>query len=679
MQSRPIPPRRRKPEKTQPEYWHTIVAEFMPQIVWTMLPDGSVDFCSRYWTEYTGLSRQASLGFGWTAALHPEDLERARNWWHGVTRGAPEADVRYRFRRAADGSYRWHLGRAKPVLDRSGKIVKWISTAVDIHDQVEAEEALRASEVRHRNLVELSQDAIYVRSEGKFVFANSATARIYGVATPEELIGQVIERFVHPDYIPMVRERVRKLDVERMQLPPAELKIVRKDGTVRDIESIASPIEYQGLPAAHVVVRDVTDRKALERHQIQLLREQAAHAQTVAAAEHFRLLAEAVPNIVWTARPDGYLDYVNQRSLDFLKLSLTDLEGWGWEQVIHPEDLPKCRERWQHSLTSGENYETELRLWRETSAEYRWHLVRALPVRGTGGRILRWVGTSTDIHDKKEAEAILRQSYASLEEAVRVRTADLMQANQALRLEISEREQAERALRSSQEKLRKLSAHLQSARESERAAVAREIHDELGATLTAVKMDLHWYAKTLAGGGYLSSDKLIETAALVVSAIHTVKRIATELRPSILDHLGLWPALEWQIQEFQKHYGIRCSLEIESPPVALDSEMQTAIFRIAQEALTNVARHARATQVSVRARHAGGRVKMEIEDNGIGLPAAKVVDPASCGIQGMRERAQTFGGEVRFLPGEGTGTRVLITFPVKFGTGKTTSAAREAV
>ena len=664
---------------TEARFWHGFVSDFLPQMVWTAGPDGSVDFCNRYWTEYSGLLREDNHGSGWMKAVHPDDLEHTRRWWDDAVSGGPCHDVRYRLLRAADGDYRWHLGRAAAVRDRTGAILKWIVTAIDIHEQVLGEERLQASEARYRNLVELSRDAIYIRTEGRFVSANAATGHLFGVANVDELIGESVAPFIHPDYLDVVQERMRKLDREHCELPPLELKLVRRDGSVIEVESIASPCEYQGLPSSHVVIRDITERKALERRQAKLLQELTAYAHTAAAAEHFRLLAEAVPSMVWTARADGYLDYVNRPTLDYLGCAFTDIEGWSWDKVMHPEDLPACRARWLHSLATGEGYEMSLRLLRGTDSAYRWHLIRALPVRDAAGAIMLWVGAGTDIDEQKQLETLLQESRAQLEAAVELRTRDLVSVNNALLNEIAERKQTEKALRASQEKLRKLSTHLQSARESERAAVAREIHDELGATLTAVKMDLHWYAKTLANGKPLSNDKLTDTGVLVDSAIQTVKRIASELRPSILDHLGLWPAIEWQVQELQKHYRIGCELNFESPPVNLEAEAQTALFRIVQEALTNVVRHARATQIRVRVRKSGDDVVVDIHDNGVGLPTAKLLDPGSSGIHGMRERARAFNGEVQFLTDQDSGTCVSARFPLTKKTRKWAAKAGEPV
>src|SRR6185436_20805796 len=264
----------------------------------------------------------------------------------------------------------------------------WIVTAIDIHEQVLGEELLGASEARYRNLVELSRDAIYIRTGEVFVSANAATARLYGAENVDQLIGQAVMPFVHPDDVQVVRERMRRLDEEHCDLPPQELKLVRRDGSVIEVEAIASPCEYQGDPSAHVVTRDITERRAFERQQAKLLQELTAYASAAAASEHFRLLAEAVPSMVWTARADGHLDYVNRPTLDYVGCAFTDIEGWRWEKVMHPEDFPACRNRWQHSLATGESYEMSVRILRGADSAYRWHLVRALPVRDTSGEII---------------------------------------------------------------------------------------------------------------------------------------------------------------------------------------------------------------------------------------------------------------------------------------------------
>lgn len=630
-------------------HWDRFLVDFLPHIVWSATPDGASDFCNLQWTRYTGQPPEATRGDGWMDALHPHELQQVREWWHRCTAAGGPRDIRYRLRRT-DGTYRWHLVRALPVHGPSGGIIKWIGNAIDIHDQIEAEMQVQASDAKYRNLVEMSQDAIYIRSKGRFVFANAATARIYGVASPDELIGKSPMDFAHPDYVDKLKKRWADLETGKVPLPPYQLKLIRRDGSVIDVESIASPIEYQGELAAHVVVRDISERKALLQQQLDLVHEQAAHAQAAALAEHFQLLAEAVPNMVWTARTDGHLDYVNQRVLDYMDCTSREIEGMGWVKFVHPEDLPVVQARWAKSLSSGSAFEVEERFRRGSDGAFRWHIARAMPVRDADYHVVTWVGTCVDIDDQKQAQALLSSSRARLETAVMLRTRELLQANSALK--------------NSEEKLRNLSAHLQSAREADRTSIAREIHDELGASLTAVKMDLTRYVRTFDNIPPASRDLLAGVAALVDSAIQTVRRIATRLRPSILDHLGLWPALEWQLEEFENRYSVQCSVDFDAMPAGLDKDSQTAVFRIVQEALTNVARHARASRVRLAVSESEDQVCIDMTDNGIGIPPAKLHDPASCGIQGMHERAEAFGGRIEVESDAQKGTRLRIRFPL---------------
>ncbi len=531
----------------------------------------------------------------------------------------------------------------------------------------------------YRDVVELSRDAIYVWCDGCFVYANNATAQLLGFDSPQSMIGKRVFDLIHPESLGIARARLQRLLYHREQLAPQEMKFIRTDGQVIDVEAMATRFEHDGRPAAHVILRNIAERKALQRESLQRVQENAEHRRLQAERDYFYQLFETTPHLAWTARPDGYLDNINQRARDYLASQAPEIQGWNWQHFVHPEDLPEILRRWAHSLATGEAYEGEMRMRANASGAYRWHLTRALAVRNGKGEILRWVGTTTDIHDQKEARAILEQSQIRLAEAVRLRTEDLSNANAALRAEIEERKSVERALRASREKLRRLSAHLQSARESERAAVAREIHDELGATLTAAKMDLRWFAKTLETGSPVRSDKLAESVALVDSAIESVRRIATGLRPSILDHLGLWAALQWQLHEFELNFGISCQIDSAPEGIVLENDAQTAVFRIFQEALTNIARHAQATHVHIGLQLDIGAIIVRISDNGIGISPEKIMEPQACGIQGMRERARTFGGNVKFERNGGGGTTVLVRFPASVKVSRRSRRDREAV
>lgn len=223
-------------------------------------------------------------------------------------------------------------------------------------------------------------------------------------------------------------------------------------------------------------------------------------------------------------------------------------------------------------------------------------------------------------------------------------------------LERRERERAEEKLRSSHEQLRALNSHLQYVREEERTRIAREVHDELGQALTGLKLDLSWLAGRLPGGARLQRRKIKAMSTLIDSTIHAMRRVVTELRPGILDSLGLVAAIEWQANEFQERSGIFCEVRVELKELALDAELTTVCFRIFQETLTNIIRHAKATQVKVNLSHQGDALLLTVRDNGRGISEKEIVDTGSIGLIGMRERAAQVGGEVLFfgLPGEGT-------------------------
>jgi signal transduction histidine kinase len=226
-----------------------------------------------------------------------------------------------------------------------------------------------------------------------------------------------------------------------------------------------------------------------------------------------------------------------------------------------------------------------------------------------------------------------------------------------------ERERLLEQVRAGEEQLRDLTQYLQAAREEERAYIAREIHDEFGQALTALKMDLAWLSRRLPSGKPDLAQKIQAMSGLLDTTIQTVRHVAAELRPGLLDDLGLSAALEWQAQEFAKRTGIACDLRLGEESAPLGRDLDTAIFRIFQEALTNVARHAEATRVSVEVEDGPDEWVLVVQDDGKGIADSQVADPASLGLAGMRERARAWGGDVTFQGIPGRGTTVTVRVP----------------
>lgn len=239
---------------------------------------------------------------------------------------------------------------------------------------------------------------------------------------------------------------------------------------------------------------------------------------------------------------------------------------------------------------------------------------------------------------------------------------ELHRKSTELAREIAVRRAAEQRVRESEEKLRALAAHLISVREQERAHVAREIHDELGQVLTGLKMDIAWLGRQLQDGAL--RDKTDSIGRIVDSTVHTVRRIATRLRPEVLDDMGLVAAVGWQATDFQKRTGIRCRVVLPPESEAFPEDVAVTVFRIFQEILTNVARHARASRVDVVLARDGERLVLEVADNGIGIKQEETDKKLSLGLLGMQERALRLGGTVEVSGASGQGTRVAVSIPI---------------
>jgi signal transduction histidine kinase len=235
---------------------------------------------------------------------------------------------------------------------------------------------------------------------------------------------------------------------------------------------------------------------------------------------------------------------------------------------------------------------------------------------------------------------------------------DVLKSKVAIFVELHKKSER---LRESEDKLRRLAAHLISVREEERAHIAREIHDELGQVLTGIKMEVGWLQKRLKEP--LLLEKTESMSKLIDSTVQTVRKIATGLRPEMLDDMGLVAAVGWQAKEFQKRTGIRCRTKL-PPERKFDFEISTAVFRIFQEILTNVARHSRATRVDIELRDGEERLELDVTDNGIGIPEGELRGRKSLGLLGMQERALLFGGEVNVSGVPGQGTRVAVRIPI---------------
>jgi PAS domain S-box-containing protein len=343
--------------------------------------------------------------------------------------------------------------------------------------------------------------------------------------------------------------------------------------------------------------------------------------------ERYRTLVEHTYDLIIETNTDGQYLYVSPKHKDMLGYDPSELVGGTIFEHVHQDDRSAVMAEFQRAIRTFTSGHAVYR-FRHKNGQWLWLESTGKPYQTATGEV-RGVIASRDI---------------------------------------TERKRAEEELKSSREQLRALAASLQSAREEERSRIAREIHDNLGQALTGLKMSLSWLDKKLSevGDGVPPSLLLNEIASmskLIDAAIQMVREISAELRPGVLDDLGLVAAVEWQAQEFQTRMGIRCRFTSTLGNITLDKEQSTAIFRILQETLTNVARHANATRVNITLRKKAGNLILEVRDNGRGITESEISNPRSLGLLGMRERALLLGGDVEISGTPGKGTAVTVQIP----------------
>lgn len=304
-----------------------------------------------------------------------------------------------------------------------------------------------------------------------------------------------------------------------------------------------------------------------------------------------------------------------------------------------------------------------------------WANVVLTALRDPSRNLRGFVQVTRDMTEQRQNVEVLSREIETLKSRARQWTVDLMMVNDELRAEVAERRRAEEQLADSRDQLRALAARLQNSREEERIRIAREIHDELGQACAALKMDLAFVAHKTPAKQKRVRARLESAIGLVNAVIQSTRRIASELWPKILEDLGLTAALEWQAQEFESRTQIECRIAIPEETLVLDMDRSTAIFRIFQESLTNVARHAHASRVEGRLWRDGEEwLVLKVHDNGKGIDPAQPRTRRSLGLVGMQERVHLLKGEftVEGSPGQGTTVTVRIPLPQAQPEGKET-------
>ncbi len=498
----------------------------------------------------------------------------------------------------------------------------------------------------YSQLVDLSPDGIFVSRNNSITFVNPAALRVLGATTPDQVIGQSPLRFFHPDRHTQIRERVRQLLMGK-SVPAVEETLVRLDGGRRDVEVIGTLFEDSSDKAIQVIMRDITERKRTEH----ALRE---------SEERLSLAFAGAQEGVWDWNLETGAVVYSAHWRKMLGYTENEIEPHvsAWERLLHPDDREVVREVVHGVLRGERDYTVEFRL-RHKDGHYVHVLSRGFPVRRErDGFVGRIVGTHFDLSERKRAEEALRRAHEQLEIRVRDRTAELAQANASLRAEMTERERAERART-------ELLSRLVFAQEDERRRIAREMHDQFGEQLTALGLGIR-AIKDRCGHDPRLGPQVAMLEKVAQQLDQDVDHLVWELRPTALDDLGLRAALANYVQDWSVRAGVRADLHTTGLSAGrLTSEVETTLYRIAQEALNNIAKHARAENVDVILERRPDHVSLIIEDDGIGFEQGHAGTPhQGFGLLGMQERAALVGATVQIESAAGEGTTIIVRMPM---------------
>ena len=397
----------------------------------------------------------------------------------------------------------------------------------------------------------------------------------------------------------------------------------------------------------------ITERKRIE------------NALKASEVRYRRLFEAAKDGILILAADTGQITDANPFLLNLLGYSHAELLGKMLWEIGPFRDIAASRGAFRK--LQKKEYIRYDNLPLETKGRRHKHVEFVSNVyRENGTRVIQC--NIRDITARHQAEEALAKTSIDLEKRVDERTAELLTANKLMKKMVDEGKRAEEKIRISRERLRNLSGHLQSLLEEERTRISREIHDELGQSLTALKLDLSLIRRRLVSGELSEqAAKVQEIEHTVIRIIRTVRKIATKLRPGILDELGVAAAIEWMAKDFQNRTGIGCKVTIQKADKISDTVRATAIFRIVQETLTNVMRHAAASQVNVSLKKKDDTLIVEVRDNGIGIMEGRIFGSNSLGLIGIRERVRLLGGDTVVSGKPGEGTLVRVTLPTGNG------------
>lgn len=511
-----------------------------------------------------------------------------------------------------DGQIRWIGAKLNPTLDENGKLIRIDGVASDITQRKRIEVELKESELNFRRSISESPVGIrIVTLTGLTIYVNQTFLDIFEYNSLEEFINTSTKNHYTPESYIQHQERKQKRKVGD-EISDYEISIVCKNNNIRYIKVSRKEMMWNGTKHYQVINIDVTEQRIAE--------------------EQLRKLSKAVeqsPNAVCITNPNAIIEYVNPKTVSLTGYSNDELINQN-ARIFSSGEKPKeeYAQMWK-TIKSGKIWMGELHN-KKKNGELYWEFTTISPIFDSNGQITHFL---------------------------------------AIKEDITERKRIEMALYNSEMELRKFASHLQNVREEEKVALAREIHDELGQILVALKIEIGLLKqKVVKNNSFCSSDDILNRfdrlVSLIDKTIKTTRRIMNGLRPELLEMHGILEAIKAFISEFEVRHQISCNFTYDITDAEMNQQQQLALYRILQEALNNIAKHSKATLVTIQLIKVDNTLKFEIIDNGIGFDINNSGRPDSYGMIGMKERVVLLEGNLNITSEKGKGTTVSIEMPL---------------
>jgi len=520
----------------------------------------------------------------------------------------------------------WAFGwqRAELVIAAASAGVGLILLAVVLlyrqaRERQDAQRSLRNAESRATDLVEAAMDPIITVDERQIILVFNAAAESVFAWPRDAVIGQPLDKLIperfrgrHRSYI----ERFATAGVTSRRMGgPTVLTGLRANGEEFFIEASISQHKEDGRKLLTVILRDISER----------VRDEMRLAQSEA---RLRGVLDSAMDAIITIDASQHIVFFNAAAEAMFGCSQGDAVGAPLSWLI-PERFRELHG--DHVRRFGETPTASRRMGAQRIVTGLRRNGEEFPIEASISQLSGQGG--------KLFTVVLR--------------------------DVTARAKAEEALRSSREELRELGTAAQQAREQEKSRISRELHDELGQAMTALQMDVAWLKQRLSEADQALLAKLDKMEALLNTTVAAARRIAADLRPLVLDDLGLMPAIEWLMESFTQRTGIACKLEPKEEEIQVSDAQASAVFRTIQESLNNVAKHARASRVELAIVESDAQISVIVRDDGVGFVLGDTRKPSSFGLIGLRERASMLGGQVNIITSPGKGTRIEVSFPIE--------------